>query len=342
MPPRALIAALCFAAGALARPVTISNVVPRRDTDGAILDAHDSKVVFKDGLFHWFAASYGNCSEPRGSSGCATTRVGACGFQTDHNVTLYTSADLVTWSNAGIVFGAVGNLPPNSVLFAPKTVLRGDGTWVMWFNYIVGDFSKSYYGVATSTNAAGPFTLVNPNVALRFEDNGDENLFVDDDGAAYIIYTTLSHGHTMSVERLTRNYTSSLGEAASSGIFGDGGVEAPALFKRGDTYIALFGSCCCYCGGGSPVSAYTAPAPLGPWTKQAGGALPSLASQATDVFAYTDSSGAQQFLYIGDHWQSAPDGLKSHDFTVWAPLTFSPTGAVGSAGFEANFTIDLA
>jgi len=49
--PRAVLLALA-AAHALARPVTISNVVPRRDTDGAILDAHDSKVVFKDGLFH--------------------------------------------------------------------------------------------------------------------------------------------------------------------------------------------------------------------------------------------------------------------------------------------------
>jgi hypothetical protein len=307
----ALLVALC-AALTLARPVTISNVVPRRDTSNAILDAHDSKVFFKDGLFFWYAASYGNCTEPKGNSGCATTRVGACGFATDHNVTLYTSPDLVTWTNAGVVFGAVGHLPPNSVLFAPKTVFNAaTSTYVMWFNFIVNDFSKSYYGVATSPNATGPFALVNPSVALRYDDNGDENLFVDDDGAAYVIYTTLSHGHSMSVERLTPNFTASLGAAASSGLFGDGNVEAPALFKRGATYIALFGSCCCYCGGGSPVKAYTASSPLGPWAQQPGGALPSLVSQATDVFAYTDAAGAQQFIYIGDHWQSAPDGLKS-------------------------------
>jgi len=258
-------------------------------------------------------------------------------------VTLYTSPDLTTWTNAGVVFGAVGHLPPDSVLFAPKTVWNAaTSSWVMWFNYIVGDFSKSYYGIATSPNSTGPFSVVNPSVALRFSDNGDENLFVDDDGAAYVIYTTLSHGHAMSVERLTASYTASLGAAASSGIFGDGGVEAPTLFKRGAEYVALFGSCCCYCGSGSPVSAYTAPSPLGPWSKQAGGALPSFASQATDVFAYTDSRGEQQFLYVGDHWQSAPDRLKSHDFTVWAPLSFSATGAVSAAGFAPNFTIDLA
>ena len=76
-----LSAALLAAASlALAKPVTISNVVPRRDADGAILDAHDSKIFLRDGLYHWFAASYGNCTEPAGDSGCASVSVGACGL----------------------------------------------------------------------------------------------------------------------------------------------------------------------------------------------------------------------------------------------------------------------
>ena len=64
--------------------------------------------------------------------GCAAVGVGNCGFQTDHNVTLYTSPDLVTWTNAGIAFSATGNLPPHSVLFAPKTVYNAQTQqWVM-------------------------------------------------------------------------------------------------------------------------------------------------------------------------------------------------------------------
>lgn len=113
-------------------PVTISNVVPRRDTSNAILDAHDSKLNFHAGLYYWHAASYGNCTEPKGANGCAAVGVGNCGFQTDHNVTLYTSPDLVTWTNAGIAFSATGNLPPHSVLFAPKTVYNAQTQqWVM-------------------------------------------------------------------------------------------------------------------------------------------------------------------------------------------------------------------
>jgi len=346
------LAALCLPA-ARARSVTISNVVPRRATDGAILDAHDSKIFALYDQYLWYAASYGNCTEPAGDSGCATTKVGACGFQTNHNVTLYTSPDLVTWTNAGVVFGAIGNLPPNSVLFAPKTVFNPTTKrFVMYFNYIIGDFSKSFYGVATSATPTGPFELAVANVPLRYDDNGDENLLVDDDGTAYLIYTTLSHGHGMSVERLAPDYLSSLAASdpsQSSGIFGDGGVEAPALFKRAGVYYAVFGSCCCYCGSGSVVSVYTAASALGPYTKRGAlaapagaGAVPPFGSQQTDIFEYTDSAGAAQFLYVGDHWQSAPDRLKSHDFTVWAPLSFTADGNVTTAGFQASFTIDVA
>ena len=51
----------------------------------------------------------------------------------------------------------------------------------------------------------------------------------------------------------------------SSGVFGNVFVEAPAMFKRKNTYYALFGNCCCFCGHGSGIGVYTAPHPLGPW-----------------------------------------------------------------------------
>ena len=160
-----------------AAPVTISNVIPRRDTSGAVLDAHDSKLNYFNHLYYWHAASYGNCSEPKGENGCAAVGVGNCGFQTDHNVTLYTSLDLATWTNAGHAFTATGNLPPNSVLFAPKTVYNArTSTWVMFYNYIVETFSNSFYGIATSAAPEGPFSVVNPNLQLQFTDNGDEGI----------------------------------------------------------------------------------------------------------------------------------------------------------------------
>ncbi len=52
------------------RQVTISNVIPRRDTDGNIMDAHDGNVFLHDGLYYYYDASYGLCKEPPGPSGC--------------------------------------------------------------------------------------------------------------------------------------------------------------------------------------------------------------------------------------------------------------------------------
>jgi hypothetical protein len=82
----ALLAASAIAAAAVsaatATQVTISNVVPRRSTDGAIMDAHDGNILYDapSGLYYWYAASYGNCTEPTGPSGCSDAGPGACEY----------------------------------------------------------------------------------------------------------------------------------------------------------------------------------------------------------------------------------------------------------------------
>jgi hypothetical protein len=121
--------------------------------------------------------------------------------------------------------------------------------------------------------------------------------------------------------------------------FGDVYVEAPMMFKRGGLYYTAFGRCCCYCESGSIVSAYMATKPLGPYTKV--GSLGQLHSQSTDIFPYVDDAGDVQFMYLGDHWQSAPDQRRGHDFSVWAKLIFARNGSVTTAGFEENFTASV-
>ena len=308
------------------------------------MDAHDSKMIHHEGRYHWFAASYGDCTEPKTPrTGCAGGGVGSCGFRTDHNVTLYTSHDLTAWTREGVVFAAAANLPAKSVLFNPKTVFNPRSRlWVLWFNYIVdGSFGRSFYACATSPTAAGPFKLVNRNVtSLQYSINGDQNLFVDDDGEGYIIYTNIgTWHHRISIERLTHDFTDSLGGAASSGIFGEAYVEAPMMFRRGGAYYVAFGRCCCYCETGSIVTYYTATSPLGPYTKRS--PLGDLHSQSTDIFRYLNASGGEEYMYIGDHWQSAPDRVKGHDYTVWAPLVFGEDGNVTTAGFADSFAVSV-
>lgn len=122
----------------------VRNDVPRKDQNGNILDAHDGKMIRgKDGAFLWFAASYGNCMEPKGSSGCAVVAPGACGFRLDHNVSLYTSRDLVNWTSHSDPVFQIANTSlaqQKAIMFCPKVLFCSfTGKWVLWFNYIKGE-----------------------------------------------------------------------------------------------------------------------------------------------------------------------------------------------------------
>jgi hypothetical protein len=168
--------------------VTIENDEPQRDQNGAIVDAHDGTVLFHAGAYMRFAASYGLCKEPRGSSGCNPAGDGLCGFRMDHNVSLFRSADLEQWTSMGAVFSALQISPP-SMLYCPKMLFNTKtGQFVLWFNLVRDSFRTSYYAVAVSASATGPFQIVNPNVtSLRWPNNGDFDLFQDRDGTAYIM-----------------------------------------------------------------------------------------------------------------------------------------------------------
>jgi len=48
-----------------------------------------STVVYYDGLYYFFGPSYGPCQQPPDPSGCSVWHPGGCGFQLNHNVSLY-------------------------------------------------------------------------------------------------------------------------------------------------------------------------------------------------------------------------------------------------------------
>eukprot|EP01113_Clastostelium_recurvatum_P002942 TRINITY_DN1126_c0_g1_i2.p1 TRINITY_DN1126_c0_g1~~TRINITY_DN1126_c0_g1_i2.p1 ORF type:complete len:356 (+),score=73.77 TRINITY_DN1126_c0_g1_i2:41-1108(+) len=329
--------------------VTINNASPRVDTQGVIMDVHDGNTFYLNGLYYYYGASYGLCKEPSGGNGCSDAGPGNCGFQLNHNVSLYTSPDFATWTNHGHVFEMHRDHPVPGILFCPKVIgpnLQGD--FVLWYNWLPGSgsFASSYYGVAVSPSPLGPFKVVTPNVtSLAFADVGDFSLFRDDDGSGYIIYTSHIQGypttHQMSVEKLNTAYTLSLGSSANSGFFGQSFVEAPAMFKRGSTYYAVFGQCCCYCQSGSAVTFYKAIQPLGPYTsgQAISGAIPA---QQTNVAQYVGANGQADYIWQGDRWQSAPDGIKGHDLTYWGPMSFDGQGNILPLEFlkETSIVVD--
>ena len=342
-----LLLLLCNPTGAT--EVTISNVEPRRDSTGQIMDMHDGNVVVgEDGTYYWYAAGYGGCRERSGPNGCEGGFEG-CGFYNNHSVNLFTSKDLVTWESHGNVLPEANRV--DHVLFSPKALYNArTKEYVLWYNYV----PHYSYGVATSKTPFGPFKTVNSTAGASFRfgypsnsNIGDFSVWVDDDGTGYFLY---SANHHCQVERLTDDYLASTWSTTnqSSPIFPHGN-EAPALFKRGQLWYALVSESCCYCQTGAKVHAYSATEPLGPYhylAEIAAGPNPfngsiATASQQTNVFPIRGNGSETRFMWQGDRWQSAPDQLKSHDFTFWKPLDFGKNGSINRITWVDSFMLQV-
>jgi len=124
------------------------------------------------------------------------------------------------------------------------------------------------------------------------------------------------------------------------------------MFKRKSVYYALFGNCCCFCGHGSGIGVYTAAHPLGPWVyhDNVGCTKPTTPgcgcgmnhggcgnvygnsltkAQQNYVIQVPASDGSIQYVWTGDRWQSAADGVKAHDLQYWSVLAWAKDPASG-------------
>jgi len=304
----------------------INNRDPRYDIDGNIVDAHDGSLEHWLGRFWWYGTSYGTSD----------------GFGQANTFVVYSSPDLSVWTPHGPILP----VRPAGVYYRPYVKFcAASGLYVLWYNWYPRLW-EGQYGLAVSESPAGPFRIVNDNVAVVQPKPGDHGLFVDDDGTGYLIYTSIGEGHGISIERLSDDYRASTG--ANSGILSRGD-EACALFRRQDTYYALFDSTCCFCPGGSGAKVFTAPAVFGPYTfrgninRQATpcGNVPIINAQQAHVARFPSTQGPL-YIWTGDRWGSRPDGIKGHDFQFWsAPLQFGDDGSIQTLAWINEWEFSL-
>jgi len=102
--------------------------------------------------------------------------------------------------------------------FRPHVVYNAHtGRYVLWVNAIQNSNGSGYH-VFDSDGPTGPFIERNPpHLAVPFV-NGDENLFVDDDGMAYVVYTDWSRQGDIVVEQLDSTYESGTGRFIRLGL----------------------------------------------------------------------------------------------------------------------------
>jgi len=271
-----------------------------------------------------------------------------------HGVSMYSSKDLATWKNEGIVFpqqksGALGpgqNCDRPHIIKCPKT-----GEFILYARASSAtDFEQGREVVyATSPTVNGQYSYVGTltDASGAIASHSDMSAYADDTGA----YVITESGWVYPLADDCHSWKSGKSYSAVNGT--SGGGEAPTVFRVGGTYywIASYKT-----GWRCNNNFYsTAPAMTGPWTYQGyvAPADPSndislqrtWLSQTTWVQPVVGSKGTV-YVYWGDHWDNcgATSGAGADNSLttfVFQPLVFSDPSKELLPTYLANWSLDV-
>jgi beta-xylosidase len=229
------------------------------DQNGLPVNAHGAGVLFHNGMYYLYGEIKLGKTWLVPGQNWEDYRVPAGG------ISCYSSKDLVSWKYEGIALAPTLNndqsdIDTGRVIERPKVIYNAaTKQFVMWMHIDTKDYAYARAGVAVSNSPAGPFVYqrsVRPNGQMA----RDMTLFKDDDGKAYLIFSSENNA-TMQVCLLSPDYLSPT--TTYSRILVNQSREAPALFRHKNKYFLITSGCT----GWSPNAASYAVAdsPLGPW-----------------------------------------------------------------------------
>ena len=237
------------------------------------------------------------------------------------------------------------------VIERPKMLYnKNTNKYIIWFHADgttpsskgQSNYAKAKAGIAISESPIGPFKLLGTYLLVnndKYDHSWDKigghvrdmNLFQDDDGTAYVIYSSDGNTNTYIV-KLNNEYTNiskSDGDAPVEGIdyivtFIKNSREAPALFKSNNKYYMITSGCT----GWSPNPAQYAISDkvLGEW-KIVGnpctdeGSSTTYDTQSTCVYKIDEG----KYIYMGDRWFS--NNLRDSRY-IWLPIEFDMDGYI--------------
>ncbi|NBH14367.1 hypothetical protein D3Z36_09320 [Lachnospiraceae bacterium] len=299
-------------------------------------------------------------------------------FTTDEYFTsLY--GDLTTEAEQKRIFTDIWqgeNSAEGCVIERPKMLYNDKtGKYVIWFHAdgqdpfaaeSTGNYAKAKAGVAIADSPTGPYKLLGSyllNTDVTLDKHGfdgdvgghvrDMNLFKDDDGTAYVMYSS-DGNENMYIARLNEEYTNVAepdNTKAQKGVgkdftlnFKGESREAPAMFKYRDKYYMITSGCTGWAP--NPARYAVADHPMGPFqmvgdpcTDQ--GAQTTYDTQSTCVFPVGDPAEGK-FIYMGDRWNTADTGSSLRDSRyVWLPVEFIDHGAQIALRRYADWKLDI-
>jgi maltose/maltodextrin transport system substrate-binding protein len=318
----------------------IQNHTTWLSLDGNPIRAHDGHLSRFGDRFYWYGISYeGN---PTGQYGMARPRLW-------NGVQVYSSDNLVTWTSEGVAlprpekgWGNLGTSGRPHVLYNAKTK-----KYVMWYWFHPRD-PAVFQMVAVSDQPTGPFTPLGPREVGTWSGfASDHNVFQDDDGKAYLVYTdhTTTEGRTggyaIRIDSLTDDYLASNKEGI---LVMPQGHEAPAMSKyKGKYLVAASG----VEGWGGTVNDYAvADKPIGPWSPPKtltgknswGGQMTSMLylKESDTVLAMFDQWWVTQDEHHVTRPKPGATALNDSRY-LWLPVDFDPQSETASVSFRKSW-----
>jgi hypothetical protein len=277
------------------------------DTDGTPIYSQGGGVLQVGDTYYWYGVKY------RGAVTYAANPDGKNGDIAFEGITTYSSKDLVSWKleatdkpqNTGGWFGRLGVAYHAAT---KKYVLAAQGGGGLYF--------------ATSDRPNGGFVFDNVQTDLPGIVNGatgDQTIFQDDDGQAYLISSSSSGRANRYVSPLRA--ADFLRAEDAWFVYKGGGREGNCLFKHAGTYY----HCSSDLHGWNTSQTYCVSATdlKGPWSAEfvmAGTAADYSHVTQTGFFISVKGSEQTTVIYAGDRWANfAGNGI---GFNQWLPLSF--------------------
>ena len=316
----ATVAITIMGLGTSVQAQTIQNDVFWKDTGGNFIYSQGGGVLQVGDTFYWYGVKYNGAVTYAANPTKKNSDTGFAG------VTCYSSKDLVNWKFEGIVlkpdqaaggwFGRIG------VVYNAKTkkyVLAGQGGSPSW------QFGEYF---ATSSSPTGPFKFarVQPESEMTFfvnNNTGDQTLFQDDDGKAYVIASNVKGRTNLYVAPLRESDFLAIDGSKTVNIHKSrvGGREGNAMFK----YNGVYYFCSSDLHGWNTSQTYCMSAKniLGPYSEEfvlEGTQHDFSHVTQTGFFIQVKGTKGSFVVNAGDRWSDfAGNGL---GYNQWLPISF--------------------
>jgi hypothetical protein len=233
---------------------------------------------------------------------------------------VYSSADLVNWTDHGAPFAVSGFSWAQQYAWAPSAVERGG------YYYLYLPVDRTKIGVVRSTSPTSGFSDPRGNPLIergRDANTGDEPIdpavFVDDDGQAYMYF---GGARAPKVVRLNSDMISTSGAVQNLTVSGGSGfAEAGFMHKRNGTYYFSYST-----GWPGQIAYATASSPLGPFTYR--GLILDHTNVSTNHHSIAQYNGQ---WYIAYHRNALPGGGDYRRALAMEYLTYNADGTIAVA-----------